>query len=281
MHQHKLIRSMRPNAFPWLPCAFLALLLLVASALAEPGAPGRRSYQNGYPTMVKIAAELHQALDKSKSRHVGAQTLLLDEESLEFCVGPARGGTPGVPDPVVQISAGCVALLNGISHAKAIDEAQPGHFKHYAAALARSTTGVPAPAAQNVSEAQASDFDTMNHQASTFNQMAGALIAIDFAHHYLGHYRKHGAKLADATGKPVPINSCLTEREWRAAVVTGARNALDCGLGVDGLRSLLAVFDQMPARPDWAGWFIHPKANVSKLDRELEALERDFFLVEK
>lgn len=272
---------MRPNAFPWLSCAFLAVLLWVVSAVADPGGPANRAYQTGYPTIVKIAAELHQALDKSKGQHISARTILLDEATLRFCIGPARGGTRGAASPVVEVSAGCIELLNNLAHAKAIDEAQPGHFKRYAVALSANTIAPLIPATHNVSEAQVFDFDTMNHQASTFNQMAGALIAIDFAHHYLGHYKKHGAKLIDATGKPVPINTCLSEKEWHEAVVKGAHNALDCGLGVDGLRSLLAAFDQMPARPEWAGWFIHPKANVSKLDRELAALERDFFLAEK
>jgi hypothetical protein len=271
---------MKPTAFPWLPCAFLALLLLAASVPAEAGTPANRAYQTGYPTIVKLTSELHQALDKTKRRQISAQPVLLEEANL-FSVGQARPEGNAPASPAVQISSGCVELLNALAHARAIDEVQHGHFEQYVAALARSADGVPTPAAKNVSDAQAWDFDTMNHQASTFNQMAGALIAIDFAHHYLGHYRKHGAQLNDASGQRTPINSRLTEKEWHAAVIKGARNALDCGLGVDGLRSLLAAFDPINARPNWAGWFIHPKANVSKLDEELAALERDFFLAEK
>ena len=40
----------------------------------------------------------------------------------------------------------------------------------------------------------------MNHQASQFNQMAGALIAIEMAHHYLGHYKKYEASLKGCPG---------------------------------------------------------------------------------
>jgi hypothetical protein len=35
----------------------------------------------------------------------------------------------------------------------------------------------------------------LNEQASNFNQMVGAMIAIKLAHHYLGHYKKYAAKL--------------------------------------------------------------------------------------
>jgi hypothetical protein len=222
---------------------------------------------------VKITAELHQALDNSKRRSVSAQTILIDEATTTRCVGSTNS--------VFRISTGCIGLLNRLSHAKAIDETRPGYFKQYSTSLANTLLGKQPSTSQSVADAELWNFDTMNHQVSNFNQMANTLIAIEFAHHYLGHYKKHGPKLTDAAGTPVPINACLTEKEWHEAVVKGARNALDCGLGVDGLRNLFAAFDQMPTRPEWAAWFIHPKARVSKLDGELAALERDFFLVEK
>src|SRR6266542_1699751 len=111
MHQHKYIQTMRPTAFPWLPCVFLALLMLAASALAEAGTPGKRAYQTGYPTIVKLTGELHQALDKTKRQQISAQPVLLDEANV-FCLGQAPHEVNTAAGPAVQISAGCVELLN-------------------------------------------------------------------------------------------------------------------------------------------------------------------------
>lgn len=228
--------------------------------------------------MVKISGELCHALDKSKREQLSPQPAFLAEIK-----APSLGGASGsAGQRIVSISAGCVELLNQLAHAKALDEIKPGHFKSYSAALAQCRSADSRPTVtQSLAESQAWEAEVLNHQAGTFNQMAGALIAIDFAHHYLGHYKKYSAQLSDASGQPVPICARLTEKEWREAVMKGARNALDCGLGVEGMRCLLSAFDQMQPRPEWSVWFVHPKANIRKLDRDLDTLERDFFLVEK
>jgi hypothetical protein len=121
----------------------------------------------------------------------------------------------------------------------------------------------------------------MNRQASHFNQMAGALVAIDLAHQYLGHYSQHAQEFAPDSTAPTPVNMLITEQEWREAVMRGANNALACGLGVEGLRALFDGFDRMQSRPAWAAYFIHPKANVNKISSELRKLERDFFVVDR
>ena len=117
----------------------------------------------------------------------------------------------------------------------------------------------------------------MNRQASRFNQMAGGLVAIDLAHQYLGHYNRHSLELPSQGTLPMPVNTLITEQEWRTAVLRGAHNALACGLGVEGLKAVFECFNQMPCRPAWAAYFIHSKANVAQINAELERLERDFF----
>jgi len=78
-----------------------------------------------------------------------------------------------------------------------------------------------------------------------------------------------------------PINNVVSEKEWREAVLKGAKNALDCGLGVDGMKALFECMDAMPSRPAWCGYLVPNKANLSKLSKDLQRLENDFFLVEK
>src|SRR2546425_848506 len=114
----------------------------------------------------------------------------------------------------------------------------------------------------------------MNHQVSHFNQIAGALIAINMAHHYLGHYQKYASQLVDAQNHSVPINSVLTLEEWREAVLKGARNALDCGLAVDGLKMFYDGLDKMPNRPAWSFYFLPKDADVAKIKKDLDQLER-------
>jgi hypothetical protein len=280
MHQNRIVHTLRPASIPWLACAFLTLVLIVVSALAEPNPVPPGSYQNGFATVAKLTGELCQALDKTKRQHFSTTPILLDQVNAPS-LGTAESSKGANGPHALTISAGCVELLNSLAHAKALDEIKQGHFKSYAAVLARNSANARSLAVQGIPETQAWDADVMNHQAGTFNQMVGALIAIDFAHHYLGHYRKYFAQRTNASGQPVPINARVTEKEWREAVLKGARNALDCGLGVDGMRSLLAAINEMPTRPEWGAWFTHAKANVSKLDRDLDVLERDFFLVEK
>jgi hypothetical protein len=280
MHQSRIAHSLRPAGIRWLACLFLVFTLIVVSALAEPNTAKTPGYQNGFPTVVKIAGELCLALEQANHKRLGTRPVVLAEGKVPS-FGAASSPDRARGDYTLTISAGCVELLNGLAHAKALDEVQPGYFKSYTGLLGRDKAAPCPPVAQHIPESLAWKDDLLNHQAGTFNQMAGALIAIELAHQYLGHYRKYSAQLADSAGHPVPNNSRLTEKEWREAVLKGARNSLDCGLGVDGLRCLLSAFDQMSHRPEWSTWFVHARANVAKLDRELAAIEREFFLLEK
>ena len=246
---------------------------LNASELATPQ-PG---YETGVPAIQKINNELYTALDPKRRGQIQKEPIVLEQVAAPL-LAPAL--TPDGSGQTVQLSAGFIALINQFSHAKAIEEADKGFLKKFAATLS-GQTGEKALSPLPVEGTNAWDADTMNSQAGNFNQMAGTLIAIDLAHHYLGHYKKYAAQLTASNGQPVPINSLLTEKEWREAVLKGARNALDCGYGVDGIRCVYDTLASMPNRPPWAAQFIHPKANVAKVNNELMRLENDFFLVGK
>jgi hypothetical protein len=166
-----------------------------------------------------------------------------------------------------------------VAHAKAIDESDRGFFARYTTQLGAKSRDNAIPEFVALHSAKERTFQIMNRQASHFNQMAGTLVAIDLAHQYLGHYRRHAQEFSGDATAPTPVNTLITEQEWREAVMRGAKNALACGLGVEGLRSLLEGFGRMQTRPAWAAYFIHPKANLNKISSELGRLERDFFVM--
>ena len=170
-------------------------------------------------------------------------------------------------------------LINRLAHARALEESASGYFDRYVQSLAPDGSSKE-PMGKSLPAEQVWNFDTMNHQVSLFNQMVGAMVAIEMAHHYLGHFKKHPANATDATTPP-SFTERVSEKEWREAVLKGARNALDCGLGVDGFRALLTAVEKAANRSAWTAYLVHPKAETSKLSRDLEKLEKDFFLVEK
>jgi hypothetical protein len=129
----------------------------------------------------------------------------------------------------------------------------------------------------NLSNKKYWTLEMINEQLSNFNQIVGEVVGIKLAHYYLGHYKKYKDKLVNSQGKPVPINTLLTAAEWDQAVKLGVRNALDCGLGIDGVKALYDCIDKMPKRPEWTLYFLPANVKVSRLKRDLEKIESDFF----
>ena len=261
----------RRRLFPVYALLLGLLLRTVPAAHAEP-APG---YDMGFRNVTNLQSDLYIALDRKKRPLVSSQAVLLASVR-QPCVGSVPAGGSGAP---VQVSAGFIDFLNRVAHAKAIDQSERGFFGSYTKQVAQQPRNSSLPDFDARSSPTAWTLDTMNRQASQFNQMAAAFVAIDLAHHYQGNYSKHAAELTAEAGFPMPINAVVTEQEWRDAVMRGARNALDCGLGVDGLKTVFQCFEQMPSRPAWAVYFVHPKANLSKISAELGKLERDFFVM--
>jgi hypothetical protein len=168
-----------------------------------------------------------------------------------------------------------IDVLNYVSHAKAVDNVDAGFFTKAINSLA-SENGTRLAALYQPTHKKSWAFNTMNWQLSHFNQMAAGLIAIDMAHHYLGHYSKYASRLGDAK-KPVPFYSVLSQKEWREAVLAGSRHALDCGLAPEGLVVLYDAITRMPQRPSWAVHIMPSTAEVSILRLELKRVEATFF----
>jgi len=259
-------------------CGLMGAALLGMQAAAGNETP---AYDMGFRNITNLQADLFQALDRKQRALVGPAAVLISEMRVP-CIASAQGGGTeknGPPGPV-QLSAGFVEFINHVAHAKAIDESDSGFFARYTTQLGAQSRNNATPEFVAFPSANARTFQIMNRQASHFNQMAGALVAIDLAHQYLGHYSRHAREFSTNATAPTPVNTLITEQEWREAVMRGANNALACGLGVEGLRALFDGFDRMQTRPAWAAYFIHPKANVSKISSELGKLERDFFVVD-
>jgi hypothetical protein len=237
------------------------------------------AYEMGFRNVTNINADLVLALDPPKRRQVSSNTLLLGTVRLP-CLASAPGANPDAPGEPVRISSSFIDFINRVAHAKAVDESERGFFLRYATRLGEDPRTTLAPDFDVLLPQRAWSFNTMNRQASHFNQMVGGLLGIEHAHHYLGHYRKHAQHFAPWTALPQPINTLITEQEWHEAVLDGARNALACGLGVDGMKAIFECFGQMPTRPAWAAYFIHPQADVRLISAELVKAEREFFAMD-
>lgn len=273
--------------FPPLPVSLRTLPVLVAVTLAG-WCPGPRAaaaeavpsgaYELGYAQVARLGGELASALPPKARKLAPGETVHMGQMKLPFVASAPPAD--GQPPKAVLISEGFVDFLNRLAHARAHEEAEAGFLVRYATRLG-SDAGLTLAANPVLTLPETAwNFQTLNRQASCFNQMAGGLVAIDRAHHYLGHYRKHAAALARGEAAPPPINTLVSESEWRKAVLAGAENALACGLATDGLRSLFASLESMSPRPAWAAYFIHPEANVKKVSKDLLRLERDFFMLD-
>ncbi|MDB6030031.1 MAG: hypothetical protein JWM16_369 [Verrucomicrobiales bacterium] len=257
-----------------------ALLALASLTLcwSNPASAAQKTYETGYSSITRISADLYKALDKKKRANLMPVPVLLEKNPTPF-MEPSTYSDGTNFWQAVYISAGFVDFLNFLAHAKAMEGEGQGEFKRYVGGL--GSANVTPPPFQPVSNDKGWSFDTMNHQVSQFNQMAGALIAIEMAHHYLGHYKKYEARLKDAQGNPIAINTLVTPQEWQEAVMKGARNALDCGIGVDGLKAVLETMENKETRPAWSIYFVPPQAGIPKVKRQLTMLEKDFFMIGK
>ena len=67
----------------------------------------------------------------------------------------------------------------------------------------------------------------------------------------------------------------------RAAVLWGAGHGLECGLAVDGLKTIFDSIDKMPTRPAWRIYFMPDDVagkDITKINRELDQVQKKAFL---
>jgi hypothetical protein len=226
-------------------------------------------YETGFQNLTQLSKDLHRALEPNQRKNLFPAPVLVKDQTTPY-LQPSKHFTGSNMVAAVYVSPGFVDLMNHLSHALALDSSQKGYLKKYLADVSEQSTSL-----RNVSHQQTWAFDTMNHQMSFFNQMAGTLIAIDMAHHYLGHYTKYAAKLSESPN--VALNSLVTPQEWRKAVMQGSHNALNIGLGVEGIKTLFDAVANMPSRPAWTAYLLPQTANVGKTKKDLDKLEEYFF----
>lgn len=234
------------------------------------------AYETGYRTIMKLGSDLYRALPPKYREQVHVQPVSLETDVMPF-VRPIEYPDETRPLRMVFISVGFVDLMNNVAHAKAINKVEKGYFEKYLINLAQESGEMSLKEIPRISEKRFWSDQMINEQLSNFNQMVGMVLAIELSHHYLGHYRKYADQLSDAKGKPVPINSLLSQAEWDESLKAGSHNALECGLGVQGLKALYEAMDKMPRRPAWTIYFIPESVRVDKVKKTLEQYENDYF----
>jgi hypothetical protein len=255
---------------------FCALLLIMTwSAQGSVEAP-QYAYPSGFSVALKMAGELSDALDATQSCQLAPQPVALEPQDFPIIMPIVNKAEKKVLRQV-SISAGLIDLVNHISHAKAIDRIQPGYFDQYVLNFVRATGDTFAVQPPSMVDPRYWTNDVLNDQLSYFNQMIGMLMAINLAHHYLGHVDKYYSKMFTASDKVSPINDFLTPDEWEVSVRAGALDALNCALATDGLRALFEAIDHMPRRPAWTEEIVPKDADLKKINKELANWEVDFF----
>jgi hypothetical protein len=242
------------------------------AAIPVSAAESSNRYDTGFATMRGIASDLHGALAVEKRGELESAPVLLMNPRTPYLQLQQATSTNS---QVVFVSQGLIDVLNYVSHAKAIDQVDPGFFDKAVERLARQN-GSELRGLLQPTHTNAWAFNTMNWQMSHFNQMAAGLTAVQMAHHHLGHYKKYASQPGHGTNA-VPLYSLLTPREWREAVLAGSRHALDCGLAPEGLVVLYDAITRMPQRPSWAVHVMPPGAEISILRLELNRVEASFF----
>lgn len=228
--------------------------------------------------MVTMGQTLYKGISPKYRPLVYSRPVNLQTDLVPY-VRPEVIEYPDMKEPwrVVFISVGFVELVNYVAHAKAIDAVEKGFFQNYVLSLASAVAEKGIPQLPRITDRRWWTDPMVNAQESDFNQMVGIVLAIEIAHHYLGHYAKYRDRLVNSNGVHVPINQLLEPKEWENAVKTGAKNALRCGYGVEGVLALYEAIEKMPQRPAWTVYFLPSWAKVAKLKRDLKRIEGNFF----
>ena len=257
-----------------------ACLLVNGIVFAEDAAdePERQTYKTGFGSIRKLGFDLYNALKPKYKDLVHVQPIQVEDTDLPFVRAVQEpGDDPAKPERLVHISSGFVDLMNNVAHAKAIEKIEKGFFDKYLGSLAKESGDKALAELPKLSDKRYWSEDMMNEQLSNFNQMVGVVVAIELSHHYLGHFQKYEDRLRSADNKPVAANPLLAPQEWEDSLRRGAINALNCGLGIEGVKGLFDAIDKMPQRPPWTIYFLPADAQVKKIKKTLEKIERDFF----
>lgn len=224
--------------------------------------------ETSFTDVLNLTADIYQAMDAKDRDTMNPKPVLLETEAVP-CVLSKETVEGDTKRPAVHISSGMIGLLNYVSFVKAVQKVNKSYYNSSLEALGKLAPGQAIPPLNPIICPAKNQLDVSNEQMGYFNQMAGLLVSIDMVHHGMGYYEKYKDKLADK----VPLNSLLTPVEYQKAVVVAANKALECGLGVEGLRALMDLIDHVPTRPDWTTSILPRQAKPTKIMRLLLAVE--------
>ncbi|MGP8201501.1 MAG: hypothetical protein ACLQU4_18580 [Limisphaerales bacterium] len=246
--------------------------------VGTPGFAMTNSAPHLYPGGVKVALQiendLYNSLDAKYRNKVPAPPAgMAAMDATTMALTGKHGETNALHE--TPVSPGFVDLINHIAHAKAIDRIEPGYFDQYMSGLARERAKGHLPQAPDITEDRYWTDQVMTDQASYFNQMIGMTMAMNFSHHYLGQFDKYAGVMQ--SGRFVPINNLLTQKEWEKGVRAAAANALSCALGTEGAKALFDAIDKMPLRPAWTAYIVPQNIDIKGLNQQLARYEIAFF----
>lgn len=236
----------------------------------------RPAYKTGYFQMVRLGRDIQRTMEPDYRKMINPEPVFLETDVTPF-VRPVRYDDPDQPIRAVFVSAGFIDLVNNVAHAQAIDRLERGFFKRYIKILSAESGARELRELPGLNNDEFWTDDVLDEQFSLYNQIVSAVIAIKLSHHYLGHYDKYKGQIDNEFGKLIPINNLLTNTEWEESLKLGIENALNSGLGVDGVKTLFEALDQMPERPDWTSYFLPDNVKIKKVVKTLDKLERNYF----
>lgn len=268
---------MKIPAFSFLcPRFWLCLAgICLPSVVRAPNGEACR-YETDFQLVKEIGMELREGLKPSFRAHLSPSPLWLKEDVRPY-IRTDMLDSENHPVRMVYVTDGLIRLAASLSHARAADKIEPGFFTRHVKAVYESGVDKIAPEIPPITEPRYWTEDVLNEQVSCFNQMMGNVASIHLAHHYLGHYEKYADLLHDSGRQAVTIAEQCSFSEWEQAFKLGTANALECGYGFDGLIALYECIEQMPRRPAWARYFLHYKADIGKLKKDLALIENRFF----
>jgi hypothetical protein len=251
----------------------------VIPALAGPNSPTRpqadaHQYPSGATMAAKLGTDLYETLDEKFQKSLLPEPVAVEAMDAPI-ITPTAASDGKRTLGRVAVSAGFIDLINHIAHAKAIDRIQPGYFERYVLNLGRESANDALPDLPGMVDPRYWKDDVMNDQLTYFNQMIGMALAINLAHHYLGHFNQCAGQMLG--GKLVPINNLLAPAEWDAGVKAATLNCLNAALATTGPKALFEAIDKMPRRPAWTNFIVPPNADLKKLASQLSTYEVAYF----
>ena len=236
----------------------------------------RPAYKTGYFQMVRLGRDIHRTMEPEYRKMISPEPVFLETDVSPF-VRPVTYDDPDQPIRAVFVSAGFIDLVNNVAHAEAIDRLERGFFKRYIKILSAESGARELRELPGLNNDAFWSEDVLDEQHSLYNQIVTAVIAIKLSHHYLGHYDKYKDQIDNDFGKTIPINNLLTSKEWEESLKLGIENALNSGIGVDGVKTLFEALDQMPVRPEWTSYFLPDNVKIKKVLKTLDKLEKNYF----